>query len=169
MGPEKLDVAVYYIRGLYDLADMAASKHDRATYKWASGEASRLAKARFETTWWYAPAGQYADSLTDTDAPLFQKYWIGQTPMEAEVGRLRAWRRRTTARPALDGSPHGRYSGDRPYNRGLFHTGRGGAPTATATCRSSRSTPPSRRSARATTAAWARTSSSATPTPTPRR
>ena len=31
MGPEKLDNAVYYIRGLYDLADMARSKHDGAT------------------------------------------------------------------------------------------------------------------------------------------
>ena len=31
MGPEKLDNGVYYIRSLYDLADMARSKHDRAT------------------------------------------------------------------------------------------------------------------------------------------
>ena len=28
MGPEKLDNAVYFIRGLYDLADMARAKHD---------------------------------------------------------------------------------------------------------------------------------------------
>ena len=32
MGPEKLDNTVYFIRGLYDLADMAQSKRDRATY-----------------------------------------------------------------------------------------------------------------------------------------
>ena len=30
MGPEKLDNGVYYIRSLYDLADMARSKHDGA-------------------------------------------------------------------------------------------------------------------------------------------
>ena len=34
MGPEKLDNTVYFIRGLYDLADMARAKHDRAT-DWA--------------------------------------------------------------------------------------------------------------------------------------
>ena len=33
MGPEKLDNTVYYIRGLYDLADMARSKHDSATVR----------------------------------------------------------------------------------------------------------------------------------------
>jgi hypothetical protein len=124
MGPEKLDVAVYYIRGLYDLADMAASKHDRATFRWASAEASRLAR-RFEATWWYDPAGQYADSLTATGGQLFQKYWIGETPMEAEVGGS------GLARPdhgttALAGRHTNEYSSDRPYNRGLFHTGRGG-------------------------------------------
>ena len=36
MGVEKLDNSVYLIRGLYDLADMARSKHDGRTYAWAS-------------------------------------------------------------------------------------------------------------------------------------
>ena len=36
MGPEKLDNGVYYIRALYDLADMAQSKGDRTTEKWAT-------------------------------------------------------------------------------------------------------------------------------------
>ena len=35
MGVEKLDNSVYLIRGLYDLADMARSKHDGRTYAWA--------------------------------------------------------------------------------------------------------------------------------------
>jgi hypothetical protein len=124
MGPAKLDVGVYYIRGLDDLADMAASKHDRATEKWASG-ISRGLKARFESTWWNAASSQYADSLTPDGAQLFQKYWIGQTPMEAEVGGagLATPEHGTTA---LAGRHSGEYSSDRPYNRGLFHTGRGG-------------------------------------------
>ena len=37
MGPEKLDNTVYFIRGLYDLADMAQYKGDQATYTWATG------------------------------------------------------------------------------------------------------------------------------------
>ncbi|MBO0786505.1 MAG: glycogen debranching protein, partial [Actinobacteria bacterium] len=51
MGPEKLDNAVYFIRGLYDLADMARSKHDTATYNWAVNEANDL-RSRFDGTWW---------------------------------------------------------------------------------------------------------------------
>ena len=46
MGPEKLDNTVYLIRGLYDLADMAQSKHDGATYAWATNLARQAAAAR---------------------------------------------------------------------------------------------------------------------------
>src|SRR5205823_2534557 len=85
MGPEKLDNAVYLIRGLYDLADMARSKHDGATFAWAMNQARKLLQ-RFDSTWWYQAAMQYADSLMDPgNVPLFQEYWIGQTPMEAEL------------------------------------------------------------------------------------
>ena len=35
MGAEKLDIAVYTIRALNDLADMATSKGDDATRTWA--------------------------------------------------------------------------------------------------------------------------------------
>ena len=45
MGEEKLDNTVYYVRGLYDLADMAAAKRDRATERWARGLADRIARA----------------------------------------------------------------------------------------------------------------------------
>ena len=41
MGPEKLDNNVYYVRGLYDLADMARSKGDRATERWARAQGRR--------------------------------------------------------------------------------------------------------------------------------
>lgn len=86
MGPEKLDVAVYAIRGLLDLADMAASKGDRATLAWARSKALQLQR-RFETTWWNGPATKsYADSLADPgNVQLFQRYWIGLTPVEAEL------------------------------------------------------------------------------------
>ena len=85
MGEEKLDNTVYTIRGLYDLADMARSKGDTATETWARGRARDMWN-RFEAAWWYAPEMQYADSLDDPgDVQVFQKHWIGVTPMEAEL------------------------------------------------------------------------------------
>ncbi len=45
MGAEKLDNTVYAIRGLLDLADMAASKHDTATLNWARNKAEHLQSA----------------------------------------------------------------------------------------------------------------------------
>jgi hypothetical protein len=132
MGPEKLDNTVYFIRGLYDLADMARSKHDGATYRWASGLARQL-RQRFDGTWWYQAAEQYADSLNEPgNTQSFQKHWIGQTPMEAEL-RVNG---RTV--PGLAPFPHGNaalagrendcYSGEHPLNPGLYHTGCGGGP-----------------------------------------
>src|SRR6266571_2004309 len=52
MGPEKLDNTVYFIRGLYDLADMARSKHDGATFAWTMNLAREL-RQRFDGTWWF--------------------------------------------------------------------------------------------------------------------
>jgi hypothetical protein len=132
MGPEKLDNTVYFIRGLYDLADMASSKHDGATYAWTTNLARKL-KQRFDTTWWYQAAQQYADSLTDPgNVQVFQKHWIGQTPMEAElriggqtVPGLAPLAHGTTA---LAGRENDCYSGTPPDNPGLFHTGCGGGP-----------------------------------------
>src|SRR3954451_747330 len=87
MGEGKLDKAVYTIRGLYDLADMARAKHDDATAAWARSHADDLL-ARFEAAWWYTPEAQYADSLDDPgDVQVFQQHWIGVTPMEAELTR----------------------------------------------------------------------------------
>jgi hypothetical protein len=137
MGEEKLDNAVYTIRALYDLADMARSKGDEATRAWARAKARDLV-SRFEGSWWMEEFKQYADSLDppppDPSNPkLQQKHWIGVTPMEAELTpRRRVW-------PGLASFEHGTdalrereqpcYSGERPYNRGLFHTGCGGGET----------------------------------------
>jgi hypothetical protein len=131
MGPEKLDNAVYLIRGLYDLADLAQSKHDGATRAWASHLARRLER-RFDATWWDSGAGQYADSLTDTNQQSYQKHWIGQTPMEAElhaggqtVAGLAPLAHGTTA---LAGRENDCFSGTHPLSPGLFHTACGGGP-----------------------------------------
>jgi hypothetical protein len=48
---KKLDIAVYLIRGLYDLADMARAKRDGGTYAWATITARNLER-RFDATWW---------------------------------------------------------------------------------------------------------------------
>ena len=85
MGPEKLDNGVYYMRGLYDLADMARFQHDTATARWATGLADRI-RHQFEATWWDPSVRQYADSLIDPgNQQSFQKHWIGVVPMEAEL------------------------------------------------------------------------------------
>lgn len=133
MGPEKLDNAVYLVRGLYDLSDMAKAEHDTKTYVWAKNLADRL-RRHFDPTWWHAAAQQYADSLIDPgNQQSFQKHWIGQTPMEAElrvhgktVPGLAPFEHGATA---LAGRENDCYSGTPPDNPGLFHTGCGGGPT----------------------------------------
>ena len=84
MGPEKLDNTVYFIRGLYDLADMARSKHDGATYAWARNLARRLHQ-RFDPEWWMEDQSLHADSLGEDNEKIQQKHWITVTPMEAEL------------------------------------------------------------------------------------
>jgi hypothetical protein len=130
MGPEKLDNTVYFIRGLYDLADMARSKQDGATFAWAKNLAGQLQK-HFDGTWWYQAALQYADSLNDPgNVQSFQKHWIGQTPMEAElvvngqtVPGLAPY---DHGNVALAGRENDCFSGTPPFNPGLFHTACGG-------------------------------------------
>ncbi|MEO5981349.1 MAG: hypothetical protein ABIQ13_03425 [Pedococcus sp.] len=130
MGPEKLDNTVYFIRGLYDLADLARSKHDGRTYAWANNLARKIHR-QFDTTWWYGAVSQYADSLVDPgDGQSYQKHWIGQTPMEAEL----SVKGRTVAglapyahgSAALAGRENDCFSGTSPLSAGLFHTGCGG-------------------------------------------
>jgi hypothetical protein len=88
MGPEKLDNAVYTIRALRDLADMAQSKNDTTTADWATAKAADL-EQRFDSTWWAGgDTQQYADSLQDPgNVPVFQRHWIGLTPTDAELVR----------------------------------------------------------------------------------
>jgi hypothetical protein len=132
MGPEKLDNGAYYIRSLIDLADMARSKGDAQTAAWAEKLAGKLRK-QFEGTWWDVAAKQYADSLTDPgNVQSFQKHWIGQVPMEAELTSgdevTPGIASRDHGTTGLAGRENSCFSGDRPGSRGLFHTGCGGGP-----------------------------------------
>ena len=90
MGEEKLDNAVYTIRGYADLADMARAQGDDETRRWAIGKAQALLE-KFEDTWWYDAddADSYADSLDDPDnEKIFQRHWIGLTPTDAVLPRI---------------------------------------------------------------------------------
>jgi hypothetical protein len=126
MGEEKLDNAVYTVRGLRDLADLAASKHDRATRRWATSRADSLQR-RFDKTWWYGPrAQQYADSLDNPgNKRVFQRHWIGVTPVEAELkmpnGRTQPLAPVGHARKLVANREKPCYTG----TYGLFHTGTG--------------------------------------------
>ena len=157
MGEEKLDNTVYYVRGLYDLADMAAAKRDRATERWARGLADRLA-ARFDSTWWDAPNRQYADSLGERQrahpaAALDRP--------DADGGRADR-RRRRRPRPGAARPRHGRARRARDtvlqrraalQPRPVPHRLQQAVRAASASGRSSRSTPRSRPSGSATTGA----------------
>ncbi|MGZ0151204.1 glycogen debranching protein [Kribbella sp. WER1] len=129
MGVEKLDSTVYLARGLRDLADLAASKHDTKTEKWATAKANDL-ESRFEAQWWVPKAMGYADSIDDRadpandNTPIFQRHWIGVTPMEAELtrpGGTSPLASKEHANVALDQRETPCYTGE----FGLFHTGTG--------------------------------------------
>ena len=134
MGPEKLDNTVYFIRGLYDLADMAAAKPTgrpsagRATWPTGSAPLRSAVVGRGEQT---------VRGLAEREQRrIQQKHWIGVTPMEVELTDD------GETVPGLAPADHGAealaeretpcFSGEPPYNRGLFHTGCGGGPTASA-------------------------------------
>jgi hypothetical protein len=151
MGAEKLDNTVYTIRGLHDLADMARSKGDSVTTRWALSRARRMERD-FERAWWYGRGGarQYADSLENPDnAKVFQRHWIGVTPMDAMLptagqgARPLASRRHGTT--ALRQRERPCYTGE----YGLYHTGTGAtsdpAGNPGPTCDSVSSTVPSER------------------------
>jgi hypothetical protein len=129
MGPEKLDVAVYTIRGLLDLADMARAKRDRETRSWAEARADALL-ARFDRDWWMPEVPQHADSLGANNVKIQQRHWIGVTPMEAELVEDRLPRlgvaRRGHGVAALDLRETTCYGDD----FGLFHTGEPGCDPA---------------------------------------
>ncbi|GAB3655921.1 hypothetical protein GCM10027596_09520 [Nocardioides korecus] len=151
MGEEKLDNTVYTIRGLRDLADLAAGKNDRATRRWATTRAKRLER-RFEKAWWNGPtSNQYADSLDDPgNKQVFQRHWTGVTPAEVELhrpGRPDGPLASTAhARALLQGREGPCYTD----TFGLFHTGTGATTAAGgnkgATCDSATSSVQSERS-----------------------
>jgi hypothetical protein len=126
MGAEKLDNAVYTIRGLRDLAAMAQSKGDSATADWANTRAASM-EAQFESTWWMPGFPQHADSLADPGNVQQQgRFWIGVTPMEAELYRD------DQPVPGLTTADHGaaalglRETSCYSSANGLFHTGSSG-------------------------------------------
>ncbi len=127
MGEEKLDNAVYAIRGYADLADLAKATGDDTTAEWAETKVTGLLE-KFEDAWWYGgDTHSYADSLADPgDDKVFQRHWIGLTPTDAVLPEL-------TDRPSapLASAEHGPetlaqherecFTGD----LGLYHTGTG--------------------------------------------
>jgi hypothetical protein len=114
MGAIKLDVAVYTIRALNDLAEMADSKGDPATRDWAAMKASKLT-SRLTDDWWIPSQGLFADSLalsqavaTDPKATLGpppgqleQLFWTNATPMETSFASVPD---ASTAFPQLESS-----------------------------------------------------------------
>jgi hypothetical protein len=130
MGAEKLDSTVYLARGLRDLADLAASKHDTRIQQWATGKANDL-ESRFEAQWWVPQAMGYADSIDDPanpandNTPIFQRHWTGVTPMETVLTRpgqpAAPLSSAEHAGIALDQREKPCYTGE----FGLFHTGTG--------------------------------------------
>ncbi len=131
MGAEKLDNTVYTIRGLRDLADLAASKGDDATRTWATDHAAAM-EAAFEGAWWFGQGThQYADSIDDPateendNTKSLQRHWIGVTPMDAELVRpgqvTRPLATDEHGQEALAQRQEPCYSGE----LGLFHTGTG--------------------------------------------
>jgi hypothetical protein len=128
MGEEKLDNAVYTIRGYADLADLAKAVGDGQTRRWATKKATALLD-KFENDWWYAADGarSYADSLDDPgNEKVFQRHWIGLTPTDAVLPKLPG---RASAPLASDEHANTTLTQhERPCftnSLGLYHTGTG--------------------------------------------
>ena len=128
MGEEKLDNAVYTIRGYADLADLAKAVGDAETRRWATKKAKALLEV-FEEDWWYATgdARSYADSLDDPgNEQVFQRHWIGLTPTDAVLPKLPGRRSAPLAsdehaNTTLTQHERDCFTGD----LGLYHTGTG--------------------------------------------
>jgi hypothetical protein len=122
LGAEKLDVAVYTIRALNDLVQMARSKGDQPNFDWAEDKAEGL-RQKFDHDWWNPSFNLFSDSLcfsqvlaTDpkaaicppseippgrTSMQLQQLFWINATPMETSIARPE---RAAAAFPQLESS-----------------------------------------------------------------
>jgi hypothetical protein len=127
MGEEKLDNAVYTIRGYADLADMAKAVGDAETRRWAIRKAEALLE-KFEEDWWYGgDANSYADSLDDPgNEKVFQRHWIGLTPTDAVLPKLPG--RRSAPLASDEHADITLTQHERPCftnTLGLYHTGTG--------------------------------------------
>ena len=128
MGEEKLDNAVYTIRGYADLADMARARGDDETRRWAVGKAQCAAgEVRGRPGGTAATPDSYADSLDDPDnEKVFQRHWIGLTPTDAVLPRIPGRAAGPLASDehadaTLTSTSETCYTGE----FGLFHTGTG--------------------------------------------
>ena len=174
MGPEKLDNGVYYMRGLYDLADMARAKNDGATAAWATHLADRL-RSQFEQTWWDPSVSQYADSL---DNPGNTQLYPEELDRPGADGGLadapapssrRAWRAASTASPPWPPARARASAATRPGSLGLFHTACGGGADGKGDFEIFSLTTAIQAVGEGNYGRLGPTSSSATPTPTRRR
>ena len=139
MGEEKLDNTTSTIRGLYDLADMARSKGDRETARWAERRGDAMME-RFERAWWMPEVPQHADSLDEppvdrSNEKIQQRHWIGGTPMEIELVDERG-----ETIPGMTTLEHGNEALDLRETEcytdprfGLYHTGTPGCDPAQST------------------------------------
>jgi hypothetical protein len=134
-GPEKVDNAVYLIRGELDFAEMARSRGNVAEANAWQARAAELMR-KFEQAWWFGQnhpgsptpgtANAYADSLQDPgNTRIYQRYWTGVVPMEAEL-----WLNGRTS-PGLAARPNAisalllRETPCFTSSSGLVHTGSG--------------------------------------------
>ena len=85
LGADAVDAAVYTIRGLYDLADMAASKGDTATRQWADSRAAAMVKQFSGAGGCRASRSSPTPWPTRANTQLMQRWWTGVTPMEAQL------------------------------------------------------------------------------------
>ena len=140
--PRSSTTRVYFIRGLYDLADMAHSKHDGRTQAWAANLARDLQR-RFEGAWWMderGPARRLArrEQRADPAEALDHGHSDGgradgEPPGGPGPHDVRS--RHALARPARDGLLQRRRAALQP--RPLPHRLRGRADGARASGRSS--------------------------------
>ncbi len=84
MGPFKLDSVCYIIQALDALAPWATllEQHADAT-RWA--EARQHLATRFDTAWWMADAGLYADSLQRDGARQLDHHWTAIVPVQTNA------------------------------------------------------------------------------------
>jgi glycogen debranching enzyme len=133
MGAEKLDVAVYTIRALNDLEEMAMSKGDVHTRNFARQMARELSR-KFDGDWWEPDQGLFADSLalnhpvpddpgaTLGTAPITKLqtfFWINATPMETDIALPE---RAVIAFPTLESA---RFTDLDPNSGGFYQQGSG--------------------------------------------